>query len=305
MSQATWGRWGLIVGLSLLAGAPVAADPAEDAVRATCRITRGPVSGTAFFVAVDGADGRKTLLVTAAHVLEQLKGPDAVLVLRATDRDGNPVRREVPVPLVDGKRPRWVRHAEVDVAALPVTLPDGVDVKPLPYRQIADAKGAAERRPRVGQDVYIPCYPAQLEANPAGWPVLRKGAIASYPLTPLTAARTFLVDYSHFGGESGAPVVAADGKEPMLVGVVFAMQRQTTKTTSPFEDAWSTPRSAWRWRCRHRSSATSSIDCSRSNGGAGDAASRRRLYWRGERERVGSGEESLPSGPSPVPRVSA
>lgn len=236
MSQVRGDRWVVVAIVPLLTVAVAVAEPTEDALRATCRITRGQVSGTAFFVAVDAAGGGKTVLVTAAHVLSNFKGPDCTLVLRAADREGNIVRREVVVPLQDGNKPLWVRHPELDVAALPVKLPDGVDVQPFAYRQIADGKATAERRVRVGQEVYIPCFPAQLEANPAGWPILRRGSIATHPLTPPTVAKSILVDYSHFGGDSGSPVVACDGKEPVVLAVVYAMQRQTLRTTSPYEE---------------------------------------------------------------------
>ncbi len=117
-----------------------------------------------------------------------------------------------------------------------LNVPEGADLKPFAYRQLADEKWAADRRIRVGQEVRIPCFPAQLEANEAGWPVLRTGWIATHPLTPLASAKTMLVDYSQFGGDSGAPVVACDGQEPLVVGLVFAMQRQTDKISMPFEE---------------------------------------------------------------------
>ncbi|MDP1796412.1 MAG: hypothetical protein Q8K78_02980 [Planctomycetaceae bacterium] len=89
---------------------------------------------------------------------------------------------------------------------------------------------------RVGQDVFVPCFPAQVEANSAGWPLLRKGSLATHPLMPVARTPTMFVDYSHFGGDSGAPLVATVNGEPLVVGLVFAMLRQTDKTTMPFEE---------------------------------------------------------------------
>jgi len=232
---------GLFVGLIVSLGNGNAANDQaiEDALRGTFRLTKGSASGTAFLVSLenrDNAKGKKHVLVTAAHVFDDLKGTDCTLVMRGPGKDGIIVRKEITLTIRDGKKPLWVKHPDVHVAALGVDLPDGVDFKAFRLDQIADEKWATERKVRVGRDVCIPCFPAQVEANEAGWPILRKGSIATHPLTPLASAKTMFVDYSHFGGDSGAPVVLHGEKEPIVVGLVIAMQRQTDKSTTPFEE---------------------------------------------------------------------
>ncbi len=93
---------------------------------------------------------------------------------------------------------------------------------------------------RTADEVWILCYPSQLEAGKAGFPVLRRGTVASFPLTPISRNKTFLVDYSTFGSDSGGPVVVGNHKlsdkaaqRALLVGLVLGQQRQTVKTTSP------------------------------------------------------------------------
>jgi hypothetical protein len=49
-------------------------------------------------------------------------------------------------------------------------------------------------------------FPRGLSANRAGFPILRVGRIASYPLAPGVAFPTFLVDFTVFPGNSGGPV---------------------------------------------------------------------------------------------------
>jgi len=49
-------------------------------------------------------------------------------------------------------------------------------------------------------------YPYGAEANEAGFPILRSGQIASYPLTPTEQIKTFLFDFRIFSGNSGGPV---------------------------------------------------------------------------------------------------
>src|SRR5690606_30264818 len=52
-------------------------------------------------------------------------------------------------------------------------------------------------------------FPRGLSANSAGFPILRAGRVASYPLAPSSAFPTFLMDFSVFPGNSGGPVFMA------------------------------------------------------------------------------------------------
>ena len=47
-------------------------------------------------------------------------------------------------------------------------------------------------------------YPLGLDSS--GFPVLRSGRIASYPVSPSSLAKTFLLDIRVYGGNSGGPV---------------------------------------------------------------------------------------------------
>lgn len=49
-------------------------------------------------------------------------------------------------------------------------------------------------------------FPRGLSANRAGFPIVRAGRIASWPLTPISAFPTFLLDFAVFPGNSGGPV---------------------------------------------------------------------------------------------------
>lgn len=234
------GNWVLMTAFMILwqADAGRAGEPAEDALRATVRITKGPRSGTGFLVGLPGAaaDSRTCYLVTAAHVFNDMEGERCTVIFRSLEKDKPSARKPVDVTIRANNKPLWAAHPEMDVAVIRIELPANVDAQPLPHGQIADEKLTGEGKLRVGRDVIIPCYPAGLEANAAGWPVLRKGSIATHPLTPLAAARTMLIDYTHFGGDSGSPVLAVQDKTPMVVGIVIAMQRQTDKTVTPFEE---------------------------------------------------------------------
>lgn len=228
--------------LLMFVGITPAAEQAEAAMRATVRISQGNTSGTGWLVALEAPPDappdapRKHLLVTAAHVFSNMDSGECTLHFRTADQERGFVRKEVKLTIRDGQRKLWTQHPEMDAAVIAIDLPEGVDCQPFPERRIADEKFAEAKKVRVGQDVCVACFPAKVEANAAGWPILRKGSIATYPLLPLAEAKTIFIDYSHFGGDSGAPVVAWVDDEPLVVGLVIAMQRQTDKTSSPFEE---------------------------------------------------------------------
>lgn len=219
--------------------------PLEQAMGATFRIAGANSSGTSCLVRLPplaGATADRHVLVTAAHVLEAMAGTECQLILRRTEPDGRFVRLEHTIPIRDNDQPRWRRHADADVAVLPVDLPAEATIQAFDLAQIADEAALAERRVHVGLSAWVAGYPAGMEGNEAGWPVLRHGTIASYPLLPLAACRTIFVNAQTFPGDSGSPVVsldesdATDGPRLRLVGISVGMQRQTDRSVLPFEE---------------------------------------------------------------------
>ena len=217
----------------------LAAEPIEELMAATFRIADRERSGTCFLVApkaVDPANSRRVVLATAAHVLEQMAGKECDLILRRESEDHLFSRKVVSVPIRKDDQPLWTRHPEMDIAALFVDLPDDCAAKRIPLEQIAKEAHVIDRTIRVGRETWIPCFPAKMEANEAGWPVLRKGSIASHPLTPLKSAKTMLIDYRAFGGDSGAPAAMIVDGQPLIIGVILGMHRQTDHSSLPFEE---------------------------------------------------------------------
>ena len=215
-------------------------NPIERAVAATFRITNGRTSATAFLVALEPAEEDEgtstTVLVTAAHCLEQMPEAATTLVLRERNDDATYARKETSIALREGDKPLWVRHPDLDIAALLVELPEETAARPVCFGQVADASWALEGKLHVGSDVFIPGYPATLEGNEAGWPVLRRGTVATHPLAPVQSAQRMFVNAPTFGGDSGAPVVLIDDNRAVVVGIVTGMQRQTSRSRTPFEE---------------------------------------------------------------------
>jgi hypothetical protein len=222
----------------LLVSQSLAGEPLEDFMSATFRVAGKTHSGTGFLVAVKKEEtqpANRVALVTAAHVFEQM--PErADLMLRSEHAEKGFVRAALSIPVRNGDKPLWVRHPTLDIAAVWVDLPENVAAKPLSLDQLADEKSLLEKRIKVGQETWIPCFPAKLEANEAAWPVLRRGTIATHPLVPVKYAKTMLIDFTTFGGDSGAPVAVIQNDRPLVVGLVLAMHRQSDKATLPFEE---------------------------------------------------------------------
>ena len=201
-------------------------------LQATCRITHDGHSGTGFFVRRD----KELLLVTAAHVFEESTIPECKLILREKKSGAAAARREFAIIVRKDDQPLWKKHATQDVAVIRVELPSEIEFKATLFEHILQASTSGESEIKLGQEVWLPGYPAQLEANEAGWPVLRRGSVASHPLSPVASVPTMLIDIKSFGGDSGGPLYSVINGTPHLAGIVVGMHRQTDHTTSAFED---------------------------------------------------------------------
>jgi len=213
-------------------------------IQATFKLVNPASAATCFLVSRPrpGTDKKQeTILVTAAHVFEQMTGEQATLVLRKANKDGTYARHELNLKVRAKERPLWTKHAKMDVAVLRIQLPDGVAAVPLPLDALAQETAIKAGRLGPGDDVRVACYPVRFEISAAGFPVLRRGAIAGFPLVPVKAYNTFLVDYNNFVGDSGGPVFVTHEKDeeetsPMIVGIVLGQHLYDERTKLAFEE---------------------------------------------------------------------
>lgn len=204
----------------LLAG-PLRADQ-EDLdtllMRATVKVSHEKSAGTGFILC--RPDPHKPsrgqfVLVSAAHVFENIPGDEAKLFFRTKVAEG--VYQKMPVKLVlrkDGK-PKWTKHPSQDVAVLVVAPPDKADLPKLSTDLLATDRDLKKYRVHAGDMLACLGYPHRVEANEAGFPVLRNGPVASFPLLPTKTVKTFLLSANTFAGDSGGPVYLADPKRKM------------------------------------------------------------------------------------------
>ncbi|KRA59628.1 peptidase S1 [Caulobacter sp. Root655] len=168
--------------------------------------------GTGFLIEDPTPDGRpRTILVTAAHVFDKMPSASAKIGYRIQSADG--VWRYDPLTLKirDGDHPLWVKHPTRDVAAIVVEAPAEFAKAAIPLAWLAQDDTFNKYGLGPGDEMMALGFPRGLSANPAGFPILRSGRVASYPLAPASVFPTFLMDFSVFPGNSGGPVFMAQG----------------------------------------------------------------------------------------------
>jgi S1-C subfamily serine protease len=180
--------------------------------------------GTGFLVDDPAPDGRpRTVLVTAAHVLNKMPGAQANIGYRIQGKDGAWRYDPKPLTIRAGDAPLWTRSPDHDIAAIEVTAPPEFARAAIPLAWLAD--GNAFARPAIGpgDEMLVLGYPQGLSANSAGFPILRAGRIAS-PIDSAEVSPTFLLDFRVFPGNSGGPVFMSRGEPgqtaPLVVGML-------------------------------------------------------------------------------------
>ena len=189
-------------------------------------------AGTGFLIQAPRPDGTpRVVMVTAAHVLDRMPEAEARVGWRATTNDGG--WRFDPQPLeirdADGD-PLWTRPPDRDVAVMEVVAPETFTAAAIPLAWLAEADTFETWDVGPGDELLSLGFPRGLSANRAGFPILRVGRVASWPLSPVAEFPTFLLDFSVFPGNSGGPVFwtttarrrpgAAEPVHPFIAGLL-------------------------------------------------------------------------------------
>ena len=169
--------------------------------------------GTGFLITSSGPDGApRTILVTANHVLAKMPGAEARVGYRIANPDGSWSYSPQTLRIRDaGGGKLWTAHPSRDVAAISITAPEPFAKAAIPLSWLAEDDTFAANRVGAGDEMMALGFPRGLSANQAGFPILRAGRVASYPLAPSSVFPTFLLDFSVFPGNSGGPVFMAEG----------------------------------------------------------------------------------------------
>lgn len=175
--------------------------------------------GTGFLVNAPTIEGTpRVVLVTAGHVLDRMPAENARVGWRFEADDGAWRYAPQPLKIREVDRPLWTRHPTQDIAVMSITAPDTFARAAIPLSWLADETTFARDQVGPGDEMMALGFPRGLSANRAGFPILRVGRVASYPLTPVSAFPTFLLDFTVFPGNSGGPVFV---NRPLETGPVL------------------------------------------------------------------------------------
>ncbi len=174
--------------------------------------------GTGFLISEKGPDGQpRTVLVTANHVFQKMTRASgkAKIGYRVSNADGSWSYSPQELRIRDAAgKPLWTSHPARDVAAITITAPPEFAKAAIPEDYLAGEDTFTTYKVGAGDEMMALGFPRGLAANPAGFPILRSGRIASYPLAPAKNFPTFLMDFSVFPGNSGGPVFLPSTARP-------------------------------------------------------------------------------------------
>jgi hypothetical protein len=164
--------------------------------------------GTGFLITETTPDGKPhTILVTANHVFDKMPGANARVGYRIANPDGSWSYSPQSLKIRDGQgHALWTHHPSRDVAAIAISAPDAFAKAAIPEDYLAADDTFAKYQVGAGDQMMTLGFPRGLAANSAGFPILRAGRVASYPIAPAKIFPTFLLDFSVFPGNSGGPV---------------------------------------------------------------------------------------------------
>jgi len=164
--------------------------------------------GTGFLITETTADGKPhTILVTANHVFDKMPGANARVGYRIANADGSWSYSPQSLKIRDGQgHALWTHHPSRDVAAISITAPEAFAKAAIPEDYLAQDDTFSKYAVTSGDQMMTLGFPRGLAANSAGFPILRAGRVASYPIAPAKIFPTFLLDFSVFPGNSGGPV---------------------------------------------------------------------------------------------------
>ncbi len=144
-------------------------------------------------------------LVTAAHVLDSIAGDKATVQLRTHTREGTYRTFPYILPIRKDGQPLYVKHATADVAAMYIDFPDNVPISLLGTHFLADDTRLSDVELHPGDEAFCLGFPLAV-STPGGFPVLRTGHIASFPIIPARMVGSIVFDLLLYPGNSGGPV---------------------------------------------------------------------------------------------------
>ena len=141
--------------------------------------------GTGFIVGkpIKASPGRAYyVLVTAAHVLSQISGEDAILITRTKTTSGVLKRAQLALKIRTGTVNQWTKHPTEDVAVMYLQLPSEIHMQLVPQEFLGLDDFFAKYEIHPGDEVFTVGYPRGVEVNDLGcvrYAIVNSHSIAS------------------------------------------------------------------------------------------------------------------------------
>lgn len=161
--------------------------------------------GTVFVLGKPAGDGSYFVMVTAAHVLNGMSGDTAVILLHRKRDDGTYTPFPLNLQIRRNGKNLYVQNPDADVAAMYIPLPrEWMKGNLIPTSLLVSDAELKNIELHPGDQLLCLGFP--LEVNLYGFPVIRTGLLASYPITPSRIVKKFFYTFHIFPGNSGGPV---------------------------------------------------------------------------------------------------
>jgi hypothetical protein len=167
--------------------------------------------GAAFLVEQPTADKAKQyyVLVTARHVLDEIDSDTATLLARKSNGEGDFSPYPMSIRIRENGKNDYVKLDGMDIAALHADMPADLGVTALPASLLADDDAFDKYEIHPGDQLRSLGFPLYVSSQ-GGFPILRTGIVASYPIIPTDINKVFYFEFKAFEGASGGPVYFVD-----------------------------------------------------------------------------------------------
>jgi len=163
--------------------------------------------GTVFLVGKpmrDNPGQSWVVLVTAAHVLDEIVGDTATVMFRKKDASGHFVPEPTPIQIRRNGQKLYAKNSNADVAAMFINSPSDSVTELLSLGQLTTDEDLDRLAVHPGDELFCLGFPLFVNVNT--FPVLRTGTLASYPITPSKSVQKYAFAFHVFPGNSGGPV---------------------------------------------------------------------------------------------------
>ncbi len=207
--------------------------------------------GTAFILGkpvINVPNKYRFVLVTADHVLRDMKGDSAIIFLRIENNNSTYTKTAQKFEIRKNGKQSWINHNSADVAALYISIPKNVAINLLTVGMLGTDDIYEKIEIHPGDEFFCLGYPLGRESNKYGFPIARKGILSSYPVIPSKVVGSFLLDIKIFKGNSGGPVYFSQSGRTyrgslhaettqFIAGLVSKEALNITKVISPYKQS--------------------------------------------------------------------